>query len=258
MSAVSVPPSNQSKDQKLPWLPPSQQHLRPRKQRICNSNSAAKLPSLPLEILDSVVSHLPNHGIKNLRLACHLLHGLAVPHLDDIFWSANLRNIVVFAAVAHHDEFRKQITEIVRDDARLQQDEGGRHNSDSEAYDPAATTAPLMTEWSMRAVQPGSCAPAKPMSRSSNAAGARTSSTAGGRTTSLARAARLEAQMSRSEAWAYYRELLRQQDDVLRTGADVEASGSTPCATDVPQVYSASRSRPPHTAFLFTRSTRHP
>lgn len=44
---------------------------------------------------------------------------------------------------------------------------------------------------------------------------------------------------------------LRQDEDVLRTGTDVEASGSTPCATDVPQVYSASRSPPPHTAFFF-------
>jgi transcriptional accessory protein Tex/SPT6 len=49
-----------------------------------------------------------------------------------VFLSANTRNIDVFRSIAEHETFRKQITEIVWDDARLvaSQDE------QDDSYDP--------------------------------------------------------------------------------------------------------------------------
>lgn len=190
------------------------------------SAQTSDLLKLPIEILNSVVSHLPNHGIKNLRLTCHRLHGLASLRLGRVFLSANPRNIQVFAAVAQHDEFRKQVTEIVWDDARLPHDHREYNNIDwEEAYeydsdddaenDDGADDPEECPRWVLRACQENE-QQLKQRRGNDNTEGGR-------RPDHIARAALLEAQMPRGEAWAYYCELLQQQDVVIRTNHDVDA-----------------------------------
>lgn len=78
-----------------------------------------QLVHLPNEILHLIVTFLPNCDIKNLRLSCtHLRHQSRL-RFDRVFISANPRNLQVFGAIAAHEEFRKQVVEVVWDDARL-------------------------------------------------------------------------------------------------------------------------------------------
>ncbi|ROW06355.1 hypothetical protein VPNG_07511 [Cytospora leucostoma] len=74
---------------------------------------------LPTEIILAICPHLPNRDIKSLRLTCSFFRETAALRLDRIFLSANPRNIDVFRAVATHEVYRRQIKEIIYDDARL-------------------------------------------------------------------------------------------------------------------------------------------
>jgi hypothetical protein len=66
-----------------------------------------------------IVDQVPNSAIKNLRLTCRSYSETAALRLDRVFISANTRNVEVFTAIANHDVFRAQITEIIWDDALL-------------------------------------------------------------------------------------------------------------------------------------------
>ncbi|KAL6355274.1 hypothetical protein LRP88_10860 [Fusarium phalaenopsidis] len=74
---------------------------------------------LPPELLEQILSGLPNSDIKSLRLTCARLHRFTQLRLSRIFLSPNPLNVSVFRAVADHEEFRKKIVEIIYDDARL-------------------------------------------------------------------------------------------------------------------------------------------
>lgn len=87
---------------------------------------------LPLELFELIWSGLPNRDIKNLRLTCTHLCRVAQLRLSRLFLSPNPRNVDVFRAVADHDEFRKNIFEIVYDDARLA---SSYETPDDEFYD---------------------------------------------------------------------------------------------------------------------------
>jgi hypothetical protein len=80
---------------------------------------SAQLTRLPLELLQSVLSYLPQRDIKNVRLVCTLLHTTAPWRFDRVFLSVNLRDIRVFNEVADNEKIRQQIVEIVYDDTRL-------------------------------------------------------------------------------------------------------------------------------------------
>lgn len=84
-----------------------------------NQEGHKALTRLPLELLESVLSHLPNRDIKNVRLTCTHLRNVAHLRLDRVFLSANPRNIQVFKAIANHHTFSQHIVEIIYDDARL-------------------------------------------------------------------------------------------------------------------------------------------
>lgn len=84
-----------------------------------SQTGSAQLTRLPLELLQSVLSHLPQRDIKNARLACTLLHAVAPWRFDRVFLSVNPQDIQVFNAVAEDDKVRQQIVEIVYDDTRL-------------------------------------------------------------------------------------------------------------------------------------------
>ncbi|KAK8084133.1 hypothetical protein PG996_002914 [Apiospora saccharicola] len=82
----------------------------------------SRLLSCPTEILIAIGRHLPNRDVKSLRLSCTRLKSVSQLRLDRIFLSANPRNVAVFNAVAADEVFRHQVTEIVWDDALLVED----------------------------------------------------------------------------------------------------------------------------------------
>ncbi|KAK7991127.1 hypothetical protein PG990_015407 [Apiospora arundinis] len=87
---------------------------------------------LPTEILSAICRQLPNRDIKSLRLTCSLLKAIAPLRLDRVFLSANRRDLDVFQAIADSDVFRNQIMEIVWDDTILPEDD--TQDGDSEIH----------------------------------------------------------------------------------------------------------------------------
>ncbi|KAJ4003323.1 hypothetical protein NW752_011776 [Fusarium irregulare] len=77
------------------------------------------LKSLPAEILGQIISNLPNIDIKNLRQTCIYLKDIARPRINRLFLSTNLKDIEVFRAVADHEFYRYEVTEIIYDDVRF-------------------------------------------------------------------------------------------------------------------------------------------
>lgn len=86
---------------------------------VSNHKTRQYLHTLPLELLDLVLSLLPNRDIKNIRQTCKYLCDAAPLRLARVFLSPNPRNIEVFNAIAEHDVYRLNIVEIIYDDARL-------------------------------------------------------------------------------------------------------------------------------------------
>lgn len=97
----------------------------------------AQLTSLPAELHDLVLSHLSNCERKCLRLACSHLRDKTPLHITRVFLSANERNVDVFRAIANHDLYRAQITELIWDDAILPtHGDSPEDVEDYEDYDP--------------------------------------------------------------------------------------------------------------------------
>lgn len=97
-----------------------------------------KLSLLPAEIATAISLHLPNRDIKSLRLTCRALCVTSQLRLDRVFLSANPLNIEVFRSIADHKVLRKQIVEIIWDDARLRDEPRPRRSGDPESpnFDP--------------------------------------------------------------------------------------------------------------------------
>ena len=77
------------------------------------------LKSLPAEILSQIISKLHNIDIKNLRQTCIYFKDIARPRINRLFLSTNLKDIQVFRAVADHEFYRYEVTEIIYDDVRF-------------------------------------------------------------------------------------------------------------------------------------------
>jgi hypothetical protein len=84
--------------------------------------SSGLLGCLPAEVLNQVFYQLHNIDLKNLRQTCTYFKDATPLHLNRLFLSPNLRDIEVFRAVADHESFRLQVTEIIYDDARFNPD----------------------------------------------------------------------------------------------------------------------------------------
>ncbi|KAF4968794.1 hypothetical protein FSARC_3821 [Fusarium sarcochroum] len=83
---------------------------------MAQKNPSLSLAALPSELIDHITSHLPNRDIKNLRLTS-ISHSHSVRfRLRRVFISANPLDIKVLREIADHEEFRKDITEIIWDD----------------------------------------------------------------------------------------------------------------------------------------------
>ncbi|RBR26460.1 uncharacterized protein FIESC28_00754 [Fusarium coffeatum] len=77
------------------------------------------LLQLPRELQDAIFTILKPDDIKNLRVTCITLAKALPLHFNRVFISANSLNIQVFNAIANHEVFRHQVSEIIWDDARL-------------------------------------------------------------------------------------------------------------------------------------------
>ncbi|CAG8379394.1 unnamed protein product [Penicillium salamii] len=75
--------------------------------------------ALPLELWQQITSYLTTRDIKSMRLAAKQFSNAVELPLQRVFLSPNPLNIAVFRAVADHEKFRHQVTEIIWDDARL-------------------------------------------------------------------------------------------------------------------------------------------
>ncbi|KAJ5778714.1 hypothetical protein N7520_001960 [Penicillium odoratum] len=79
----------------------------------------AHVVNLPVEVILLICADLSNANIKSFRLTCTRISRIAQLRLTRVFLSADPTNIRVFRAIADHEKYREQITEIIYDDARL-------------------------------------------------------------------------------------------------------------------------------------------
>jgi hypothetical protein len=172
------------------------------------------------------VSRLENSDIKNLRLSCKLLASISALRINRVFLSANPLNVKIFREIADHEVFRHGVTEIIYDDARLPRS----------AFEAQAIRQPEMlitgpppsslTLWESEFRQTAEEADEewfqsarKENLREINSHKSHTK----GRWDSPTRTEQAESQMSYQASWAYYQDLVRQQDEIIASGADKEA-----------------------------------
>lgn len=169
-----------------------------------------RLLRLPAALHNPIISHLSNRDIKSLRLTCSFFHGIARLRLHRVFVSAHLRDIQVLHAIADSDTFRAGVAELIWDDARLcnpprlaQAHDGGHRDGQSQAADDHDDHE--VPRWFIDACDENI---EDLDSRSGPDAG---------------RPGQLGADLPASTCWVHYRELLRQQEAVLASGADEAA-----------------------------------
>ncbi|KAF5649032.1 hypothetical protein F52700_852 [Fusarium sp. NRRL 52700] len=82
-------------------------------------NSSSILPRIPQELVNAISQHLDGSDLKALRETCPAMARAIPLRFARVFISANSLNIHVFKAIADHETFRHQVTEVIWDDARL-------------------------------------------------------------------------------------------------------------------------------------------
>ncbi|KAF4979714.1 hypothetical protein FZEAL_4142 [Fusarium zealandicum] len=163
---------------------------------------------LPPELLHIVFTQLPNRDVKNLRLTSRFMRDIARLRLQRVFISANQRDIQVLRAIADDETFRSQVTELVWDDSRWTDLPEPRRLGGFGSLGSSGQSPP---RWFT-------------MARDDNVFEIK--SRRGfdvDRPDHAAREKQLAAQMPPLESWQYYQALLRQQRQVLASGADAEA-----------------------------------
>ncbi|KAH7117452.1 hypothetical protein EDB81DRAFT_916269 [Dactylonectria macrodidyma] len=95
----------------------------------------APITRLPPETFEEILCQLPDSDIKSLRATCVHLHQLVPLRLSRVFLSPNPVNVDIFRAVADHEVFRKNIVEIVYDDARLLPESSGSGDGSGDGSD---------------------------------------------------------------------------------------------------------------------------
>lgn len=105
------------------------------------SSSDTVFQRLPIGLLTTLESYLPNRDIKNLRLTSSAICARVTLRLDRVLISASPRDIEVFRAIADHETYLKAIKEIIWDDALLS-DEELVARPEFEAYAPLWETPP--------------------------------------------------------------------------------------------------------------------
>ncbi|RAK91401.1 hypothetical protein BO79DRAFT_279569 [Aspergillus costaricaensis CBS 115574] len=174
-------------------------------------NMAETFTSLPMKLLATIVSYLPNRDIKSLRLTSHLLHQIAHLRMERVFLSADQRNLDVFRAVADHEVFRQHIQEIIWDDTRL-------------LLPPRFS----VLDYGRNSREQGSCAGAElwyiNACRENIVDLRRYQADYTGLAGSIERAEQdVASTVWLKESLAFYKKLSREQEENIRTNADVEA-----------------------------------
>ncbi|KAL7939391.1 hypothetical protein V8C35DRAFT_326446 [Trichoderma chlorosporum] len=173
------------------------------------SESPSLLTGLPRELLGNVVSRLENSDIKNLHLSCKLLASTLALRINRVFLSANPLNVKVFRAIADHKDYRHSAQTIRRPEMLITGPppnpltpwEAELQSTAQEADEEWFQSARKANLWEI---------------------GAHKSHTKG-QWDSLAGEKQAESEMSYQASWAYYQNLVRQQDEVIASGADKEA-----------------------------------
>lgn len=165
--------------------------------------------ALPGELLIEVASHLPGRDVKNLRLTCHAVGSLVRLRIDRVFLSANPLNVAVLKAIADNETYRHGVFELIWDDARLLEPPEAIPESaqegDWDRFDERAKS------WLDHRC--GETAWEAHRRRGLDA----------DRPDHTARRKWQAAQPPIDELWAYYKELIRQQNEVLHAGDDIAA-----------------------------------
>lgn len=159
------------------------------------------------------MSHLDNRSIKNLRLTCRLFRVVKL-RISRVFLSANPLNIHVLRSIADHDVYRRDIIELVYDDARLCHSRTDHSdNALPEEISRLYIYRPITDmEW-FQTKRDMNLDDLRQRRRGENP----------GRPEHLAISRQVNAELSLEESWTYYQDLVRQQDDVVTHGADIEA-----------------------------------
>jgi hypothetical protein len=173
----------------------------------------SRLVTIPTETFASILSHVSNREIKNLRLKSKALSERAAPRLDRAFLSVNRRNVEVFLALADHDGFREQVTEFVWDDARLR--DFIPHPDDAHTWPAIWPTGRPLWE----SLPPEACPKWFEMESKEHLEETMDRIYLDEDRPDIVHIRRqAEAQLPFSDSWLYYEELLGQQDEVLETG----------------------------------------
>ncbi|KAK2756926.1 hypothetical protein FQN54_004894 [Arachnomyces sp. PD_36] len=90
---------------------------------------------IPREIFELIVQHLPNADRKNLRLTSREVHERVPFRIERVFLSPSYKNIEVFRAILADDHWRKQVQEIIWDDAKFSQPASGTFLCGCEDYE---------------------------------------------------------------------------------------------------------------------------
>ena len=204
---------------------------------------APELLQLPVEILTAIPGYLPNRDIKSLRLSCRALLATSKLRLERVFLSANSRNIEVFKAIADHEVLRRQIVEIIWDDARLKDDPGPRRSYDPESPNFDPTLEPQFDEVEEIEIDydddidDGSdddddsdsdsddekCPPWFAIPCRKNLRDIKNYTMSHVHQPDPVALAKLVAHISLTRSWRHYQNLLRQQREILATNADADA-----------------------------------
>ncbi|VUC22531.1 unnamed protein product [Clonostachys rosea] len=163
------------------------------------------LLGLPAEILDSVASLLSNRDRKSLRLTCRAFGRRVLLQIDRVFLSANPRNIEVFRAIAGHNIYRQKVVELIWDDAHLVSPP-----EPPPAYRCPHRIEPFWQEWYQEVCDRNTKDTALPSEELETPNRA-------------ARARWIAAQPPIEEMWNHYKELIRQQQEIMASSDDALA-----------------------------------
>lgn len=176
--------------------------------------SPASIEQLPAEVLLLITNLLSNCELKRLRLASRFFGARVSLRIHRVFLSPNPRNIEVFLAIANHETLRANVVEIIYDDARLPRsaaEAGG--SSDPGHYH--GWDLPTAEEDNLNWF-------AKCREENIFTLNGRKGQDAARPDHDL-RQRQCDAEMPLIKSWAYYRQLVLQQDEIIQSEADSAA-----------------------------------
>lgn len=175
------------------------------------ATASSLLKALPPELLASIQANLPLADVKNLRLTSSYCAKAFRLYYNRVYLSANSQNIQVLRAIADHPKYRLDVEELIWDDARLSRPRlEPFEDDDSFDYDDINDEEECPT-WFEKACEES--VEAFKCSRFGD----------GALPHHLLKRTRFKKAWSAAKSWDYYKDLVADEEKVLRSGADVEA-----------------------------------